>query len=118
MRRWLALGVLVLVACATPDSGLKHPATMAGPNWAATGLTLQRYSDGTKWRCLLRLRDVSGTGLHLTRLVRSFPGIDFFGVPPQSATIDLKIEPNGLLEIPCWETLYRGSGAHRTSSDL
>jgi hypothetical protein len=62
---------------------------------------------------------VSGTGLHLTKLVRTFPGIDYRSWLPQSATLDLKVEPNGLLEIPCWETLYRGSfGAHRTNSDL
>lgn len=94
---------------------------MAGENWEVRDLTLQQYPDDPdqiRWRYRLRLRDVSGTGLHLTQLTRSFPGVDTFRVQPQLARIDLNIEPNGVLEIPCWETMFRGPGAHWVNFDL
>jgi len=88
-------------------------ATMAGQGWEVKDLTLQVYSDQFKWRYLLRLRDASGRGLHLTSLTQSFSGIDFRDFHPQLATIDLRIEPNGTLDIPCWQALFFRPGAHQ-----
>jgi hypothetical protein len=118
MRWWLPLIVFAFAACASRQGA---PMPMAGENWEVSGLTLQEYpndSSQQRWHYLLRLRDVSGKGLHLTQLTRSFPGIDTFRVLPQIATIDLHIEPNDVLEIPCWETLFRSMSGNSTNFDF
>lgn len=117
MPWWFGLAVLVLVECATPK-GTPTQVPMAGENWEVSTITRQELpedADQIRWHYVLRLRDVSGAGLRLTQLTRSFPGIDTFYVLPQSASIDLRIEPNGVLDIPCWETLFRTRAAPNVS---
>lgn len=121
MRCYLAVVGVALASCATGQMLPLTPPPMAGLNWEVRDLVRQDLpedSEQTRWHYVLRLRDSSGTGLHLTRLTRSFPGVDTHGVSPQSASIDLRIEPNGVLDLPCWETLFLRSGGHPVNFDL
>src|SRR5437899_1975098 len=121
LRVLAAATVIALAGCAASEQGPGRAATLSGENWEATNPTLQQYPEDAnqmRWHYLLRFRDVSGAGLHLTSLTRTYQGVDFHLMQPQSATIDLKVEPNGVLEIPCWETWFRGSVAHWATLDL
>jgi len=116
----LTVATLILAGCAAGTS-LVRTGPLAGQNWEATNPTLQQYPEDAnqmRWHYLLRLRDVSGAGLHLTRLTRTYQGVDFHGLAPQSSAIDLKIEPNGVLEIPCWETWFRRPGGYWVRVEL
>src|SRR5258705_9661901 len=65
----LTVATLILAGCAAGTSPVRT-GPLAGENWEATNPTLQQYPEDAnqmRWHYLLRLRDVSGAGLHLTR---------------------------------------------------
>jgi hypothetical protein len=119
MRHWVALSGHRPCRVHSAGARARSPNDDGRPQLGGDEPDTSTVCGRDDWRYLLRLRDVSGTGLHLTSLVRSFAGVDFHHALPQSTAIDIRIDPYGLIEIPCWESLYRGSfGAHRTASDL
>lgn len=72
--------------------------------------TIHHDGDRTEWRYVLRVRDATGHGLHLTRISRQFLGIEFQHWDRQFFDIDLRVPASGEADFPCGHAVWGRGG--------
>jgi hypothetical protein len=106
-------GVL-LVSTLSAACGLQSPPRLDGVTsmaaWKVENVTYQHDLARGKWRYVLRLKDLTGSGLHLTKLGTRYSGIEFQHWTPGSADIDVRIPPNAEVTFPCGRVVTPASG--------
>ncbi len=121
-RVWslLASSVILVIwgGCAASTTSTPVGGRSGLVEWRIENAKVQVEPGRTKWEYLLKLRDTSGSGIHLTQLTRKSSGFDVAGSTTEWP-IDLRIEPGGEIQIPCWDSITtRAAGASGSYTQL
>jgi hypothetical protein len=106
--------LLGLLTATTGCASMAKPPAFAGASpaasWAMESRTIHQDAERTQWRYVLRLRDATGRGLHLTRVSRQFLGIDFQHWDRQFFDVDLRVPAGGEVTFPCGHSVFARVG--------
>lgn len=110
----LALLLVTVAGCASvPNAPL---AGTSGPiSWSLENVTVEEdpFTGRLKWRFMVRVRDVSGSGVHFTK---AYYGVSGQRLTPSEVTRDVSLELNAgaEAEFPCSTVVYFGTsgGSH------
>jgi len=110
----VAVGLLAGSGCVSGDRRPALAGSAPAASWHIEQLTPHIDGYRTQWRYVLRLRDATGRGLHLTRLTRRFLRAEFTHWDQWVTSIDLRVAPGAEAAFPCGHGVFaRGGGPAR-----
>ncbi len=109
-----AVATTLMLSFASGCASMERQPVLAGSSpsasWQIERVTTHIDDYRTEWRYVLRLRDTTGRGLHLTRVTRRFMGPEFLHWDRWIVDIDLRVPAGAEIDFPCGHAVWARGG--------